>query len=421
MPATKIRGNTQIMSGSITGAELNAAAGIALAQLTNGADILLRGGSVAATADQNAGGFKLTNLATPTNANDAANKAYVHALVQGLDPKASVRAATTANIALTGTQTVDGVALSVGNRILVKNQSTGSQNGLYVVAAGAWTRASDADSNAEVTPGLFTFVEEGAVNADTGWIMTNDGTVTLDTTALTFTQFSGAGQVVAGAGITKSGNTLDVVAGDGSIIVNADELHVLRDPAGALSVSASGLAVAPGTGIEIASNTLRLSAAAAGGGLSGGGGSALAVGANADGSIQVNADDIQVKRDAAGAIGTSASGLAVLLGANTGLQITGNTLGVKLNGASLTLGANGLSVTNAVPNFAVRETPTGLVNGANVAYTLANTPVVGSEEVYVNGIQQEPGAGNDYTISGATITMLTAPATGDKIRVTYRY
>lgn len=71
-------------------------------------------------------------------------------------------------------------------------------------------------------------------------------------------------------------------------------------------------------------------------------------------------------------------------------------------------------------DFVVRETPSGSVNGSNTAFTLANTPIVGSEEVYLNGLQQEPGAGNDYTISGAAITYLTAPITGDKIRVTYR-
>jgi len=421
MATTKIRGNTQIMADTITNTEINSAAAIATSKLAQGAEFILRNGSVPFTGDNDHGGFRITNLGTPTNPGDAATKSYVDALTQGLDPKGSVRAATTANITLSGTQTVDGVALSIGDRVLVKNQSTASQNGIYVVASGAWTRATDADTNSKVTGGMFTFVEEGTTNADTGWLLTNDGAVTLGTTGLTFTQFSGAGQISAGAGLTKTGNTMDIVAGDNSLVVNADEVHVLKDPAGAIGVSASGLLVNVGAGIEISGNALRLAAAAAGAGLTGGGGSALAVGANADGSITVNADDIQVKRDAAGAIGTSANGLAVLVGANTGLQISGNALGIKLNGSSLTLGANGLSVTNAVPNFAVRETPTGLVNGSNVTYTLANTPVVGSEEVYVNGILQEAGAGNDYTISGATITMLTALVSGDKIRVCYRY
>ncbi|MCX7349343.1 MAG: hypothetical protein NTZ54_07380 [Alphaproteobacteria bacterium] len=166
---------------------------------------------------------KIGNLADPTAAQDAATKAYVDATRQGLDVKDSVRAATTANITLSATQTVDGVALVTGDRVLVKDQSTASANGIYLVAAGAWTRATDADNSAKVTPGLFTFVEEGTANADSGWVLTTNAPVTLGTTSLAFTQFSGAGQIAAGAGLARTGNTLDVGAGTG-IQVNADDI-----------------------------------------------------------------------------------------------------------------------------------------------------------------------------------------------------
>lgn len=172
---------------------------------------------------------KITGLATPTADTDAATKAYVDALETGLDVKDSCRAATTANITLSGTQTVDGVALVVGNRVLVKDQSTGSQNGIYVVAAGAWTRALDADNTpgSEVSAGMFTFIEEGTTNADSGWVLTTNDTITLGTTALTFVQFSGAGQITAGAGLTKTGNTLDVAStGGGSLTINADSINL---------------------------------------------------------------------------------------------------------------------------------------------------------------------------------------------------
>lgn len=170
---------------------------------------------------------KITGLADPTSAQDAATKAYVDATRSGLDVKDSVRAATTANITLSGTQTIDGVSVTTGDRVLVKNQSTASQNGIYVVAAGSWARATDADSDAEVTSGLFTFVEEGTVNSDSGWVLSTNSTITLGTTALTFAQFSGAGQITAGDGLTKDGNTLNVATADtGRIVVNADSIDL---------------------------------------------------------------------------------------------------------------------------------------------------------------------------------------------------
>lgn len=173
----------------------------------------------------------ITNLGTPTNSTDAATKGYVDNVAAGLDPKGSVRVVSTTNITLSGAQTIDGVSVIAGDRVLVAGQSSAATNGIYVCAAGAWSRATDADTSAEVTSGLYVWVEEGTTNADTGWVLTTNNPITLDTTALTFTQFSGLGQITAGSGLTKTGNTLNVGAGTG-ITVNADDIQISASYAG---------------------------------------------------------------------------------------------------------------------------------------------------------------------------------------------
>lgn len=182
------------------------------------------------------GTFRITGLGDPTAAQDGATKAYVDATAAGIDWKASVRVATTANVAtLAGgaPNTVDGVTLAANDRILVKNQTTTSTNGIYTVttvgtgANGTWARASDADTNAEVTSGIATYVSEGTVNAGSGWVLTTPDFITLGTTGLTFTQFTGLGMITAGAGLTQTGNTIDVVANaNGTIVVAANDVSV---------------------------------------------------------------------------------------------------------------------------------------------------------------------------------------------------
>ena len=180
-----------------------------------------------------------------------ANKAYVDQVAQGLDTKPSTKAATTANLTATysngsagvgatltnsSTQaalTLDGVTLVVADRVLIKDQTTAAQNGIYVVTTVGtgstnWvlTRATPEDQPAELSGGAFVFVEEGSVNANNGYVFTHTGNPTFGTTALDVAQFSGAGQIVAGAALSKSGNTMDVEVDDSSIEVNADALRV---------------------------------------------------------------------------------------------------------------------------------------------------------------------------------------------------
>ena len=134
----------------------------------------------APTADVSINSQKLTNVADPVNAQDAATKNYVDSVAQGLDPKQSVKVATTASITISGTQTIDGIAVVAGDRVLVKDQATASQNGIYVVAAGAWTRATDNNTWAEMVS-AYVFVEQGTVNADNGFLCSVDAGGTIDT------------------------------------------------------------------------------------------------------------------------------------------------------------------------------------------------------------------------------------------------
>lgn len=161
------------------------------------------------TVDFSVGGNRILFVGTPVVGTDAANKNYVDSVAQGLDAKPSVRAATTANITLSGTQTIDGVALAANERVLVKNQSIGTQNGIYAVSAGSWTRVTDAD-DIEKLRSAFVFVEQGTVNGDTGWTCTVDLGATWGATALTWVQFSGAGTYTAGSGLTLSGSAFSI-------------------------------------------------------------------------------------------------------------------------------------------------------------------------------------------------------------------
>ena len=243
------------------------------------------------------GNFK---AATPTDSAHVATKGYVDSARSGLDVKQSVRAATTAPVLLASGlengDTVDGVVLATGDRVLVKDQSSGSENGIYVVqASGAAVRAEDFDSSAEVTAGAFTFVEEGTINGDTGFVLTTNDTITLGTTALTFTQFSGTGQITAGDGLSKDGATLNV---------NVDNLS-----------------------IEISSDALRIASGAAGNGLSASVG-VLSVNTAANGGLEISSDDLQIKIDSGvSGLTTTSNGLALSASiAGDGLTFTNGVL-----------------------------------------------------------------------------------------------
>jgi len=182
-------------AGTLSGNTL--AAGVTASSLTSLGTIA----SLTATAG--------TVANAPSGSTDIANKLYVDTVAQGLDAKASCVAATTADITLSGAQTIDGVSVVAGNRVLVKNQSLSQNNGIYLCASGSWTRTTDANTWDALTS-AFTFIEQGTVNADTGYVCTANAGGTLGTTALPWSQFSGAGTFTAGTGLTLTGSVFSL-------------------------------------------------------------------------------------------------------------------------------------------------------------------------------------------------------------------
>jgi hypothetical protein len=167
---------------------------------------------LAPTGPVSLGSQRITNLADPSSAQDAASKAYVDSTFVGLDFKGSVRVASTANVTLSAPgATIDGVTMAAGNRVLLKNQTTGSENGIWVWngAAAAMTRATDADASAEVTAGMTVGVAEGTTNADTLWMLTTNDPITLGTTSLSFSKI---GPSTATGSVAKFSATI----GDGA-------------------------------------------------------------------------------------------------------------------------------------------------------------------------------------------------------------
>ena len=446
MAVTKIRGNTQIMDGTIENDQISATAAIATTKLADGADFVKKDGSITFTADQSMGNFKLTNLAAPTGDNDAARKIDVDQATKGLDVKLSCRAATTADLDLStdleAGDVIDGVTLVAGNRVLVKAQTDASQNGIYVASAsGAAVRADDFDDDAEVTSGAFTFIEEGTICAQCGFVVSSADPITVGTHDINWTQFSGsgAGDVnnatnvgTAGVGVFKqlNGDTLEFyklngadagkisVALDGAnneidlaivagSLVDADlsaSANVARTKLA--SGSANHVLINDGSGVMSSEAQLSLARGGTGSDLSSANGDRIMV-SNAAGTALVELAAITANR----ALVSGADGLPVAS------SVTDTELGY-VSGVTSAIQTQ-LDAKIAEADFVVREVPSGTINGINDTFTLASTPVAGTEQVFLNGILQDAGASDDYTIAGGTITMASAPETGDKILVSY--
>lgn len=350
-------------------------------------------------ADVSAGSHKLTNLANPVADSDAATKQYVDGVAQGLDVKAScVAISKAANITLSGTQTIDGVALTAGQRILVAAQTDAIENGIYIVAAGAWARSADmaVGSNAA---GAFTFIEQGAAFADSGWVCTSDAAV-VGTDALNWSQFSGAGQVVAGDGLSKVGNTLNVNVGQG--------LEIVSDNVQAKIKADGGLAAFVGTGLQV-----KLNAGATGNLVPAIDSSNQGLAIKVDNSsIYVDASKQLAVKDIVAANMTADSVLtaAIANSAVTTAKIAdGNVTYAKLNS----------DVTAKIGRFDAYDS--GALSGSapfSIVLSQAPQTLNAALMVFVNGVLRMKT--NDYTLAADTITFdSSVGAEGDDYAVYY--
>lgn len=362
MAQTQIRGATQILDGTIPAAKLASSLNLATAQLADGALFIKSDGSVNMAATLNMGGFKIVNSATPTAATDVAIKSYVDSLVNGLTIHPFCRVVAVANSALTGLLTIDGVTTIAGDRVLLTAQTTGSQNGPWIVAAGSWARPVDwAAASVQSMGGYFIIEPDGTTYKNSKWFCTNANNITVDTTTATFSQDLSGTTYTNGNGISLTGNVFAVKTGNGVSFDGSNNVTLTLNGA-SLNLGASGIKIADGTPGQVM-------------------------------------------------LGTTTTGAATFTSLSGDVSVTGA-------GVTAVNNASGTGFTK-YGNFVVNETPGGLLNNSNVTYTLAFAPVAGSVQLYVNGQLLDPGAGNDYTISTNTITMLYTLISTDKIRANY--
>jgi hypothetical protein len=374
--------SAKIANGSVTFAKLNSSAYSIDLSSSATASELARADAAKSYADS-----ILTSAQT-----------YADNVANGLDIKASVRLASTAALTLAtdveNGDSLDGIALATGDRILLKDQADASENGIYVVAAsGAPSRAADADQG-DLTGGSFFFVEEGNTNADNGFVCTTNGTPTLGTDDIVFAQFSGAGSVAAGAGLSKTGNQLDVNVDDSTVAISNDTL-IVKD-AGITSAKLADVSV----------TTAKIATAVAGDGIAGGNGVALSVDLN-----QLTAEVLDVSADSIAFIDATD---------NSTKKESVADFAAALAGSGLASSSGALSAARLSSNNQFGAASATSSDGDTSGVTIAATPE-GMVQIFVNGLQQELGQGVKtkdcyFSVdSGTTAKAITAIASGDTL------
>lgn len=400
-------------------------------------------GSLPLENDFSFDGYSLINVPEPTLPNHIANKAYVDQFASTLDIKKSCRTITVTNISDLGSEAplvVDSVTLSAGDRVLVNGQTDPKQNGIYVVITvgtgsnGTWERADDADEDDEINAGLFTFVTEGNDHADSGWVLVTDNPVEIGVHDIEFTQFTGVGDLIAGDGIDKIGDLIYFVAYDNSLIVasngvrvNFNQDHFTLDVEGlSAKFNSEHFKVDEEEGLTLFNDNLDDGAiliSQAGGtvnyqALSGD------ITLASDGTVEVLSNDSMIVSEGDGIRLARGDEGQVIIG-----QGLNNDPQYKTATGDATVYFDGTSfvfrVSKGIPldNYIVREVPTGNIDGSNTEFELAETPLSGSEMLFLNGHlqdrydnQEEFG---DYTINGASISFISAPQLNDTLVANY--
>lgn len=354
------------------------------------------------------GGQRASNFGTPTQTGDLVTKAYADALQTGLDWKQSVRAGTTANVTVAnpGTAVFDGVTLSNGDRLLLKNQTSTPENGIYVFNGSgvALTRAADATAGL-LTSGAAVFITEGTANGATGWLVTTPDPITVGTTGLTWVQFTALGQITAGNGLTKTGATIDVVAGDG-IAVAADSVAANIDANAGLQFDASSPKKIQ---LKLNGTTLQVEAS----GLS-------VLGVPAAGTWQIGGSATSANVTAAN-LNTLTAGSASnadSLHTHTGLGVSAPTTGV-----TVTAGAGGLSKGDPVylsaNNTCLKGDPSNVAKSVIVGVVQANISAAAQGVAQRDGILA--GVGSGWTFGQQIWMSNTGGMTNDSTSITSRY